>query len=121
MDTKELELLSDLLGDFLYESKKLLKYDIKEGDGQQPLIYIAVRCFRGMNDSFVAWLKRESPNLGSLTPLQILVQDKESWVVRSALMDLWLERLGLKVPKPKMDDKWKKVTFPGGFISWVKV
>ena len=71
--------------------------------------YIAVRCFRGMNDSFVPWLLKENlPKSWKPYTSSNFVQDKESWGGMECLDGSLVRRLGLKVPKPKWMINGKK-------------
>lgn len=112
------QILAEILEEFKTEAEKIFAFEIKCGDAQKPLAYIATKCFSAELEEYQKWLTSQHSSLGTLTPIMILAKDRDSWVVKDALMKLWLKKCGLLVIAPRTELKYRKVTFPGGFTSW---
>lgn len=102
LDNKERLLLARLLDDFRVAGLQLASYDMEPGAGNKPLAHIAVRAFRGLVSKYEEWLKEHHTILGSSTALEVLLahNDPEYWVIRSAVMQYWIETQGYLVLGP---------------------
>lgn len=123
LDKKQSLLLAQLINNFRIAGLQLPSYDMPPGAGQQPLAFIAVRVFRGLVYKYEEWLQSRDSMSGTPTALELMVthNDPEYWVVRYALMQRWLGEQGYVVPPPPFDHKYRQVTLPGGFTTWVPV
>ncbi len=110
--------LETLLLNFKKEAYGLSSFQIASGDAKKPLVYIAVRAFKGKHLDYEKWLVARHSNLGTLTALELLSKENESLAVKDALMQKWLTEEGLVVERPKISPLYEKVTAPGGFTSW---
>lgn len=119
---EHIDLLHNLVTAFQEIIKKTSDFEMKRGDGDKPLAYLATRAFQDRTRAYVAWLTRPKPEIfGTQTPLEILSRDPESSTVKKALIDRWLRGYGLVVTVPEIRLPYKMVVSPGGFISFKRV
>ncbi len=82
---------------------------------------LSAKVFGGDTEAYMKWINGHHTIFGSLTASELLAKDPESWVVRDALLKLWLEKEGLVVPKPPVVPEYKQVMLEGGFFVWRRV